>query len=75
LAQIYNQECRIVGLLHPDPARPFSIDYFTSIPFIRLRDWPPIENKLNTEWVIANPSAAQFYHCPVEFTEGELRQK
>ena len=73
LVQIYLQECRTVGILHPDPLKPFSIDLLPSVPFVRLRNWPPQDNKLKAEWVIANPEAARFFHLPVELTDDELK--
>jgi len=74
LFQIYSKECRIVGLLHPDPTKPFSIDLLPEIPFIRLQTWPPKDGKLDTEWVISNPSATQFYHQSIALTDVELKQ-
>lgn len=73
LVQIYPQESRIIGLLHPDPVKPFTIHFLPSIPFIRLQNWPPKNNKLNAEWIIASPSVAQFYHQPIQLTDDELK--
>ncbi len=73
LVQIYSKECRIVGLLHPDPTHSFSINLLSSIPFLRLRNWPPKDNRLSAEWVIASPEAAQFYYQSVQLTDEDLK--
>ena len=51
LCAIYKYETRIVGLLHPAPNHEFPIQYFPSIPFVRLRKFPLENNRIHTEWV------------------------
>lgn len=51
LCAIYGYDTRIVGILHPAPKYTFPINYLPSIPFVRLKEWPPENNILRTEWV------------------------
>ncbi|MYH80287.1 hypothetical protein F4141_06225, partial [Candidatus Poribacteria bacterium] len=41
----------ILGILHPDPLHNFSPKLLPSIPFIRLKKWPPEDSILGVEWV------------------------
>lgn len=41
----------IFGILHPNPNHSFSPELLPGIPFIRLKEWPPQNNRLYTEWV------------------------
>jgi len=52
-----------VGLLHPDPVRPFDPASFPSIPFIRFQQWPIIRGRVTTEWIQDSGNAhASFRH-------------
>jgi hypothetical protein len=75
LIHILSDKCYMVGILHPDPAFVFPIKLLSNIPFIRLKKWPPENNKIETEWVIHSPSRAKFYYHPVKFKDTELRNK
>ena len=46
----------VTGILHPDPVYKFPIEYLPSVPFSRLKKWPPENNKLETEWVRHKPA-------------------
>lgn len=62
----------LVGILHPDPEHTFSPKLLPSIPFIRLRKWPPEGNRLECEWVIyentelviPTPKQKRFWYDP-----------
>ena len=41
----------VVGILHPDPVHKFPIKFLPSIPFVRLKKWPPENGTLEIEWV------------------------
>ena len=41
----------VLGILHPDPTHKFLPKFLPSIPFLRLKQWPPNGNKIKTEWV------------------------
>ncbi|MDD3249404.1 MAG: hypothetical protein GX874_08950 [Smithella sp.] len=64
-----------VGILHPDPEYKFPISLLPSVPFMRMKEWPPINNRIETEWVIDKPKAEEFYHREVELTDKELRSR
>jgi len=54
------EECRLVGALHPAPARPFEIELIPNVPFCRLREWPIKNCEIETEWVIGRPKSEVF---------------
>lgn len=74
LVQFSSDKLFIVGLLHPDPIYSFPIELFPTIPFLRLKKWPPEDNNIETEWVIYSPSSAEFYYRPVKLKDQELRK-
>lgn len=41
----------ILGILHPDPTHKFLPEFLPAIPFLRLKQWPPNGNNIETEWV------------------------
>ncbi|MGO9018975.1 MAG: hypothetical protein ACLQVJ_11565 [Syntrophobacteraceae bacterium] len=73
LVSLFAHKSLIVGVLHPDPKYMFSIDLLPSVPFLRLRNWPPEGGHIETEWVIRRPRPADFYHREVKLTDDELR--
>ena len=53
----------VVGLLHPDPIYKFPICAFPSVPFLKLKQWPLKNNRIEQEWVIhEEPKPDKFYH-------------
>lgn len=60
LVHILPSECKIAGVLHPRPAFDFPIQLLPTVPFVRVRRWPPDEGKIETEWTIVKPSPARF---------------
>ena len=73
LISIYSDKALFVGILHPDPEHKFTIGLLPSVPFLRIRKWPPENNQIETEWVIQRPKPAEFYHREVKFKDEELR--
>ena len=73
LININADKVRFVGVLHPEPKYEFSIKLFPSVPFARIKKWPPENNKIETEWVIKRPKAASFYHQEIKFRDEELK--
>jgi hypothetical protein len=73
LFSIFADKSLIVGILHPDPAYNLPIKLFPSIPFLRMKKWPPESNMIEIEWVIYKPKPEEFYHRKVEFKDKELR--
>ena len=51
LCSITEYQTRIIGILHPDPVHKFSIESLPSLPFVRLKKWPPDNSRIGTEWV------------------------
>lgn len=60
--EIFNNECRVLGMLHPDPAVKFSPGFLPTTPFLKLVEWPIKENKIFTEWIIYDPESTNFYY-------------
>ena len=51
LCSVFENAMKVIGILHPDPVHKFPIKFLPSIPFVRLKKWPPENNKIGTEWV------------------------
>ncbi len=73
LFSIFADKTLVVGILHPDPLYKFPIRLLPSIPFLRMKEWPPKNNRIETEWVIHKPKAKEFYHRKVKLKDKELR--
>lgn len=73
LVTILADRSLVVGVLHPDPAYQFPIALLPSVPFLRLKEWPPKDNHLETEWIIGKPKPGDFLHQKVVITNEELR--
>ena len=41
----------VVGILHPDPVYKFPIELLSSVPFLRLKKWPPENDRIEVESV------------------------
>ncbi len=41
LLSVLGDKCLAVGILHPDPQHVFSIGLLPSVPFLRMKRWPP----------------------------------
>jgi hypothetical protein len=65
LIGLFDDQSHVVGLLHPAPARPLSIDKFREIPFLRVKDWPVADGAIRIEWVVPSPEAKIFPHAAV----------
>ena len=75
LLSIFADKSLVVGILHPDPEFKFPIKLLPSVPFLRIKEWPPRNGIIETEWVVYKPGAKEFYHRNVEFKNEELRSK
>lgn len=75
LVHILSDQCYMVGILHPDPIFVFPIKFFPTVPFIRMRKWPPVNNQIETEWIIHSPKRAQFHYHPVKLKDKELTKQ
>jgi len=75
LLSIFADKSLVVGILHPDPEYEFPINLLPSVPFLRMKAWPPENSIIETEWVVHRPRAKEFYHRTVEFKDEELRSK
>jgi hypothetical protein len=73
LISIFADKFYIVGILHPNPQHSFPISLLPSVPFLRMKKWPPENHGIETEWVIYSPNPTAFYHKEVTFKDKELR--
>lgn len=73
LISIFVDKLYVVGILHPRPQHNFPISLLPSVPFLRIRRWPPKNNGIETEWVIHSPKPTAFYHQEVKFKDKELK--
>lgn len=51
LFSIFGANVLVAGILHPDPAQKFPIEFLSSVPFVRLKKWPPENGMLEIEWI------------------------
>lgn len=51
LVSIYPHELHALGVLHPDAVRPFDPQLMPGIPFVRFRQWPILQGKIEFEWI------------------------
>ena len=65
LVGLYDDTSHVVGLLHPEPARPLNFEHFREVPFLRISQWPIVGRAIRTEWVVSSPEAKNFLHNPV----------
>lgn len=72
LIAIWDDQLDAIGLLHPEPARPFEISGFYDVPFFRLI-WPPAGEEVKGEWVTYSPPGSKAYHAPINLTDDELK--
>ncbi len=75
LLSIFADKTLVVGILHPDPVYKFPIRLLPSVPFLRIKEWPPQNSIIEIEWVVYRPRAKEFYHQKVDFKDEELRSK
>jgi hypothetical protein len=72
LVSILAEKSLIVGVLHPEPQQQFPIRLLPTVPFVRLKEWPPENNSLETEWVVHKPRPGDFFHQRVVIRNEEL---
>ena len=61
LVTVAEGQCSATGLVHPDPEIPLRLDGFQDIPFVRLRRWPIVDGRIETEWTVPQPGPATIY--------------
>ena len=67
LFSVFPDKTSIVGLLHPNPVYKFLISCLPSVPFLRMKEWPPKNNRIEKEWVIHEPQPDKFYHLGLDY--------
>lgn len=73
LVGIFYDKSLVTGILHPDPQYVFPINLMPSVPFLKMKEWPPLENQIQTEWIIHSPESKSFHHSKVTFKDEELK--
>lgn len=74
LTSITPRGADLIGILHPQPAYPFSPGVFPTVHFLKLREWPVTGERLSIEWVGPEPNPTPVPHWPVSFDDDELRR-
>lgn len=62
LVSISHIQAEIVGILHPAPAVRFDPALFRKVPYLRVKNWPIIDRRIQTEWIADTEEPAVFYH-------------
>lgn len=75
LAHVHGDGTSVLGLLHPQPQVELPIGMLPNIPFLRASNWPFADGIIQTEWIIARPSAKRFIHFPAGIMDEKLRVK
>lgn len=65
LVMISGAQTDVVGILHPDPMFPFVPSLFPNIPYLRVKDWPIVDGRINVEWIGDENRAATFFHSRI----------
>jgi hypothetical protein len=66
LVAISGARSDMVGILHPEPAVPFSPSVFPLVPYLRLKNWPILDGRIATEWVGGDENQeATFWHTKI----------
>jgi hypothetical protein len=71
LIGLFDDQCNVIGLLHPEPVHPLNIERFREVPFLQLATWP-IVNSIRTEWVVSSPESKIFPHAAIRFPNSEF---
>jgi len=64
---VHRNKSEVWGILHPEPAFPLNIAFLPDVPFVRVAQWPVVNGKILTEWVVASPSGYSAHHFPIRF--------
>lgn len=65
LVAVHGNKSEVWGILHPEPAFPLNIAFLPDLPFIRIAQWPVLDGKILTEWVVASPTGHSVYHFAI----------
>jgi hypothetical protein len=70
---VYGNKSEVWGILHPEPAWTLNIAFLPNLPFVRIAQWPVVDGKISTEWVVASPSGRSVFHFPVRLPRAARR--
>lgn len=62
LVAISGIQADVVGILHPEPSVAFAPALFPQIPWLRVRNWPVVDGRIELEWSIGGEEHATFFH-------------
>jgi hypothetical protein len=62
LVAVYADSSEVYGILHPEPEYPLNIAFLPSLPFVRITQWPVVNDKILVEWVVGNPNGLILRH-------------
>jgi hypothetical protein len=65
LVAISGAQSDIVGILHPEPAVVFDPSLFPRVPYIRVRNWPIVDGRIEVEWLTQSAEQGRFYHTKI----------
>jgi hypothetical protein len=69
LVAVHGNKSEIWGILHPEPAFPLNVAFLPDLPFVRIAQWPIVDGKILTEWVVASPTGHGAYHFPIRLPD------
>jgi hypothetical protein len=65
LVAISGIQADLVGLLHPEPGIPFAPSLFPQVPYLRVKNWPIVDGRIEIEWSITEADHATFWHTRI----------
>ncbi len=65
LVAISGFQADVVGILHPEPSVAFTPALLPQVPYLRVKNWPISDGRIEVEWSINDPDHATFWHTRI----------
>lgn len=65
LVAVSGIQADVVGILHPQPNIGFDQSLLPEVPYLRVKDWPIVDGKIEIEWSFSSPDTATFWHTRI----------
>jgi len=62
LVAISGIQADVVGILHPEPSIAFAPALFPQVPYLKVKNWPVVDERIELEWSIGGDGSATFLH-------------
>jgi len=65
LVAISGIQADVVGILHPEPSVAFAPALLPQVPYLRVKNWPISDGRIEVEWSTSDPDQATFWHTRI----------